>query len=642
MLKKRTLALLLSLAMLLTFMPAMAFAEESDDAAEQPAAVEVEEAAEETVVEEAAEEVVQQEALGAEEGEAVPTSLTFTPAAGFEFEATEGDEWLPLDYEGNTFVVGYSNGSKTFKCIKYTGVDEEDGSTYSAYGYFLDGDSKKEEGYFEVEINGVMSYDGGKFKAGDNKVRFSYGYDESRVFTKEYTVKAEMKPIAIEFVPASGVTLWGFESARYVDGNVYHAEGNKFIVTYSDNKTKKTFISVDVEYEEDGRHYVFTGYFEDGVVKKDAKGEYLDTYFEDDIPESGLKRGDNDVRFGLYTGEGTVWSKPYKVTGKPYAVSASYTPGTINAIIYPEWDDIDFSGQFTLKYNDNSTKTFKPVEVKYPEGGTGHEWKCGDEVLQWGYDGDKRLNEGDNTLTITLYDVKPYTDDGAELTCNVVVKASKAGVCKKHKLVKIKAVKATCQSQGVKAHYECSVCHKLFTDKKGKKATTINKLLTKKAKHVFKKKIVKDEYLKSAATCTKKATYFYACKTCGEKGKKTFTSGKALGHKYEQAVTKATPTKNGSIGQKCTVCGKKGKTKKILKASKIAVVKKYKKKGVPESALAAGKFIEVKNSKGKKIAASEYTISFENNVDAGTGTATINFVGANYEGTKTVNYKIAK
>ena len=646
--RNRMLAILLAFTMVLTFMPMLAFAEgEEADADPQATEATVEETDAEAVEAEAVEEVAQKEAAEAVEEEAKPTSLTFTQASGFEFEAKEGDDWMSLDYAGNTFVVGTSNGNKTFKSIEYTGIDSEDGSEYQAWGFFLDGDSKKEEGYFGYEINGVMSDDGGKFKAGDNTVRFTYGYGDDRVFTKAFTVKAEMSPVDIEFIPASGVTLWGFEGARYIDGNEYYAEGNKFVVTYSDNKTKKEFIAKEVEVEENGRIEHFVGYFEDGVIKKNAKGEFADEVFDEDIPETGLKKGNNSIRFGLYGGEGMVWSsKTYNVIGKPYAVSASYTPTTVNATIYPEWDDIRLTepgSQFVVKYNDNTTKTFKPVEVKFPDGGIGYDWKCGDEELQWGYDYDGRLKEGSNKLTLYLYNVKPYSDDDrSDITCTVNVNASKVGVCTTHKLRKVKATKATCQAPGIKAHYQCTACLKIFTDKKGKKETTYAKLATKKAKHVFKKKIVSDEYLKSPATCTKKATYYYACKTCGEKGKKTFTAGKALGHKFENSVTKATPTKNGSIGQKCTVCGKKGKGKVIPKASKIAVVKKYKKKGVPAAALAGGAFIEVKNAKGKKIAASEYDIAFNNNEEAGTGSATITFKGDNYEGSKVVSYKIVK
>ena len=213
-----------------------------------------------------------------------------------------------------------------------------------------------------------------------------------------------------------------------------------------------------------------------------------------------------------------------------------------------------------------------------------------------------------------------------------------------HKKIAVKTVAATCQASGMKAHNECERCG-IFLDKKGKILTSKakKKLNIKKKNHNYKEKKLDAEHLKSAATCTKPAVYYYSCKLCHQKGKKTFKSGKALGHKYERAITKATPAKNGSIGQKCTVCGKKGKGKVIPRASKIAIVKKYKKKGVPASVIAAGgNYIEVKNSKGKKISKSEYDIAFNNDVEAGKGSATVTFKGDNYEGIKTINYKIVK
>lgn len=43
-------------------------------------------------------------------------------------------------------------------------------------------------------------------------------------------------------------------------------------------------------------------------------------------------------------------------------------------------------------------------------------------------------------------------------------------------------------------------------------------------KHDFNKQIVEETYLQSKATCTTKATYYYACE-CGEKGSETFENG---------------------------------------------------------------------------------------------------------------------
>lgn len=49
--------------------------------------------------------------------------------------------------------------------------------------------------------------------------------------------------------------------------------------------------------------------------------------------------------------------------------------------------------------------------------------------------------------------------------------------------------------------------------------------------HNFNQKNTNETYLKSAATCTKKAVYYYSC-TCGEKGTETFESGETAPHSY--------------------------------------------------------------------------------------------------------------
>ena len=49
--------------------------------------------------------------------------------------------------------------------------------------------------------------------------------------------------------------------------------------------------------------------------------------------------------------------------------------------------------------------------------------------------------------------------------------------------------------------------------------------------HAYTKKITSDKYLKSEATCTKKAYYYYSC-DCGESGTSTFESGSVSDHVY--------------------------------------------------------------------------------------------------------------
>ena len=70
--------------------------------------------------------------------------------------------------------------------------------------------------------------------------------------------------------------------------------------------------------------------------------------------------------------------------------------------------------------------------------------------------------------------------------------------------------------------------------------------------HNFNQKNTSETYLKSAATCTKKAVYYYSC-TCGEKGTETFESGDLAAHNYKTEWSKDS-TKHW---HECSVCGNK-------------------------------------------------------------------------------------
>ncbi|MDE6413268.1 MAG: fibronectin type III domain-containing protein [Eubacterium sp.] len=100
-------------------------------------------------------------------------------------------------------------------------------------------------------------------------------------------------------------------------------------------------------------------------------------------------------------------------------------------------------------------------------------------------------------------------------------------------------------------------------------------------------------------------------------------------HTYKTTTTKATTKANGSVVTKCTVCGAKKSTTtiyypKTITLSKISYVYNGK---------AQKPTITVKDSKGKKIAASNYTVSYQSGrKNVGTYTVTIKFKG-NYSGT---------
>ena len=80
--------------------------------------------------------------------------------------------------------------------------------------------------------------------------------------------------------------------------------------------------------------------------------------------------------------------------------------------------------------------------------------------------------------------------------------------------------------------------------------------------HTYNQKNTASTYLKSAATCTSPAVYYYSC-SCGVKGTSTFESGSALGHKDDDkdhvcdrgcGVAQGTYA-DGNNDHKCDYCG---------------------------------------------------------------------------------------
>ena len=184
--------------------------------------------------------------------------------------------------------------------------------------------------------------------------------------------------------------------------------------------------------------------------------------------------------------------------------------------------------------------------------------------------------------------------------------------------------KATCKATGVRT-YKCTVCGEIL------KTETI----AKKA-HTY-----------AAATCIKAKT----CKVCG------VTSGKKLGHKYTNAcdtscntckatrkithsyktvTKKATTTANGFTVKRCSVCDKETGKTTIYKASKITLsATSYTYNGKTQKPT-----VTVKDSKGNKIATSNYTVTYASGrKNVGTYKVTIKFKGK-YSGTKTLTYTI--
>ena len=148
---------------------------------------------------------------------------------------------------------------------------------------------------------------------------------------------------------------------------------------------------------------------------------------------------------------------------------------------------------------------------------------------------------------------------GHEATC---VAESKCQVCgykladkdpNNHLLAhKTEAKAPTCTQPGNDAYWHCADCGKYFADKNGdmdtSKAYDTNDCFLKSAlDHDFTEKLVDDAHLKTGATCTASAVYYYDCSRCDTHSTAdTYSYGDPLGHDFTEKVTDAAHLKSAA------------------------------------------------------------------------------------------------
>ena len=195
---------------------------------------------------------------------------------------------------------------------------------------------------------------------------------------------------------------------------------------------------------------------------------------------------------------------------------------------------------------------------------------------------------GTRTYTAKVtFDGKDYTDTKTEPV-----------PAKGHTLTAVEAVPATCETAGVKAHWVCSVCGKLFSDAEGKTETTLEKLAIPATGHAYGEPVWKwnDDFTASAtftcanddshvetvnATVTNEVTTEATCETDGVRtytAKVTFEGKEytdtktevipATSHDTELVGAKdATCTEDGYTGDEvCKVCGVTVKQGEVIPA----------------------------------------------------------------------------
>ena len=183
---------------------------------------------------------------------------------------------------------------------------------------------------------------------------------------------------------------------------------------------------------------------------------------------------------------------------------------------------------------------------------------------------------------------------------------------------------ATCTAKA-----KCAVCGKEYGKAKGHSYSTEWKTDGTNHWHVCTVCGVKKDiaaHKGGTATCTNKAK----CAVCGKE------YGNAKGHTYTYVYTKSTTKADGKIVKKCTVCGKVAATSVIKKPATLTTANTsyaYTGSQIKPS-------VTVRDSAGKTIPATEYTVTYGTNKAVGKGTVKITFKGKKYSGTMTKTFNI--
>ena len=258
------------------------------------------------------------------------------------------------------------------------------------------------------------------------------------------------------------------------------------------------------------------------------------------------------VPAGAYTLPANGFTAPAGKQFKGWATDAAgavITDTTYNitgdVILYAIWEDKPHTHTYSTEWSTDDANHW-------------HECTCGDKKdLAAHADANK-----DHNCDVCGKKMSDHT--GGTATCKDKATCSICG--QKYGDLAAHNYKTTWSSDETNHWHECSVCG----DKKdiaahtpGAAATettpqtcTVCGYVIKEATghvHSYTEKNTDAKYLKSAATCTAKAVYYYSC-SCGEKGTETFEYGDVLAHSWGTKWA----NNDGKHWHECTVCKTKG------------------------------------------------------------------------------------
>ena len=171
-----------------------------------------------------------------------------------------------------------------------------------------------------------------------------------------------------------------------------------------------------------------------------------------------------------------------------------------------------------------------------------------------------------------------YDDDDAMFAIDNVKLTNTDPCADGHTLTAVAEVPATCETAGVKAHWVCSVCGKLFSDAEGKTETTLEKLAIPATGHAYGEPVWKwnDDFTASATfTCANDTSHVKNVTatvtnevtteaTCEADGVRTYTAKVTFeGEEYTDTKTETLPATGHDtelVGAKDATCTEDGYT----------------------------------------------------------------------------------
>ena len=142
-----------------------------------------------------------------------------------------------------------------------------------------------------------------------------------------------------------------------------------------------------------------------------------------------------------------------------------------------------------------------------------------------------------------------------------------------------------------------------------------------------------DGVLQSSPTCEGNATRIYTCRYCGEQRREVLPRN--LGHSFVSTLVQATPNSPGYIKKVCEKCGYVDTSTSISMPERIVLAYDM----TTYTGTAKRPAVVVKDTDGNTIAASQYTLTYTNNIKVGVATVRVQFKG-NYSGVLMEQFEI--